>query len=133
MSKMALKKFSSEKYNEKTLTSFFVRVGLSIVFLYAGTAAVLDPLSWMGFIPSWVRAIIPPAIFLPLHAAMDMAIGLWLLSGWKRFYAGLVASLALLSIIVFNLGALDIIFRDIALFFSAVAVMALHWQEVKER
>lgn len=120
-----------EKYGVKELNSFFLRVGLSVVFLYAGIAAFLDPTSWVGFIPPWLRLIISPSFFLPIHATLDIIVGFWLLSGWKQFYAALAASASLLAIVVFNIGALDIIFRDIAILFSAVALMVSHWNEVK--
>jgi len=120
-----------KRFDEKKLVSFFLRSGLAVVFLYAGLGALLNPTSWVGFIPVWIRSIIPTSIFLPLHAIMDIIIGSWLLSGQKKFYAALFASLALSSIIIFNIGALDIIFRDVALLFSAIALMVLHLKEIK--
>lgn len=118
------------KFDEKKFVSFFLRLGLAIVFLYAGIGALLNPTSWVGFIPVWLKTIIPASIFLPLHAIMDVIIGLWLLTELKKFYAALSASLSLLAIVIFNLGALDIIFRDVALLFSAIALMILHLKEV---
>lgn len=119
------------KFNEKKLVSFFLRTGLAIVFLYAGIAALLNPAVWIGFIPIWVRNIIPGNIFLPMHAVLDIIIGMWMIAGKKLLYVSIIASLSLFSIIIFNTTALDIIFRDIALLFSAVALMILHLREGK--
>lgn len=124
-------KMVKKRFDEKKLASFFLRIGLATVFLYAGIATFLNPTAWIGFIPAWVRSIIPTNIFLLIHAVLDIAIGMWLITGRKPFYASVVAGLALLAIIVFNLGALDIIFRDIAIFFSAVALMILNLKRVK--
>ncbi len=122
---------ANKKLDEKKLVSFCLRIGLATVFLYAGISALLNPMAWVGFIPMWIRGIIPGNIFLPIHAVLDIIIGLWLVVGKKLFYASAVAGLALLSIVIFNFGALDIIFRDIAILFSAVALMILHLREVK--
>ena len=122
---------AKKKFDEKKLVSFFLRTGLATVFLYAGIAVLLNPLGWAGFIPVWASNIFPENVFLPLHAALDIIIGIWLISGKKLFYASAAASLALFSIVVFNIEALDIIFRDIAILFSALALMLLHLKEVK--
>lgn len=119
------------RFNEKKLVSFFLRTGLAIVFLYAGIAALLNPAVWIGFIPIWVRNIIPGNIFLPMHAVLDIIIGMWMIAGKKLLYVSIIASLSLFLIIIFNTTALDIIFRDIALLFSAVALMILHLREGK--
>ena len=120
-----------KRFDENKLASFFLRIGLATVFLYAGIATILNPTAWVCFIPMWVRNIIPTNIFLLIHAVLDITIGMWLITGRKIFYASVVAGLALLAIIVFNLGALDIIFRDIAILFSVVALMILHFKKVK--
>ena len=119
-----------KKFDERKLASFFLRISLAVVFLYAGIGSLLNPLSWLGFIPVWLRNIIPPNIFLPIHAVLDIIIGLWLITGRKQFYASLIASLTLFSIVIFNIGVLDVIFRDIAILFSAVALMILHFKEM---
>ena len=109
----------------KKLPSLFLRIGLAAVFIYAAVAAFLDPFSWIGFFPQWLRALAPDQLLLFGHSVSELILGLWLLSGWKTFYASILASLALLSIVVFNFGALDIIFRDIGLFLSAAALAML--------
>ncbi len=119
------------KFTAFKLASFFLRIGISIVFLYAGVSALLNPTSWVGFIPIWLREIIPVEFFLPIHAVLDVLIGLWLVSGKKTFYASFIASLSLLAIIAFNVGALDIIFRDISILLSAVSLMILHSKDVR--
>ncbi len=122
-----------KKIDETKLISFFLRMGLTIVFLYASIAILLNPSVWLGFIPSWLTNIIPEKIFLITHVIMNLIIGIWLLTGKKQFYASLIASLSLTVIIIFNLRVLDIIFRDIAILFSAISLMILHLNEVKEK
>lgn len=122
-----------KEFNPINLVSFFLRIGLATVFLYAGISAFLNPTVWIGFIPSWVTDIFPGTILLFAHATFDVLLALWLLFGKKVFYASIAAGLMLLTIIIFNVGALDIVFRDIAILFAAVALAILHFKEVKKK
>lgn len=114
-----------------SLADFLLRVGVAIVFLYAGVSSFLDPSSWVGFIPQFIRNIIPGAIFLPLFSVYEFALALWLISGKKVFYAAILAGITLLAIIFFNIGALDITFRDAAIFFAAMALLVLHLDDLE--
>ena len=115
--------------NDKdALASFILRAGLAVVFLYAAASSVLNPPAWIGFVPSFVKAIIPSNFFLYLHSGGELALALWLLSNKKTFYAALVSAAAMLSIIIFNLTALDIVFRDIAIMLSAAALAVLSYR-----
>lgn len=112
------------KMDEKKV-SLFLRLGIAFTFIYVGFAAFANPNAWIGFIPEFVDNIIARSSFLKIHAVFDLLLGVWLLSNWKIFYASVVSALFLFGIVVFNLGALDIIFRDIGLFFAAVALVYL--------
>ena len=114
---------------KEKLAVMFLRLGLAFVFFYAAIAALLDPFSWVGFFPQWMRSLIPDNLLLPLHSASEIILALWLLSEWKTLYASLAGTLAIFAIVVFNIGALDIIFRDVGLFFAALALVILSKQE----
>lgn len=107
------------------MQSFLLRVGLATALLYAATASLLDPDSWIGFIPAIFRSIISGEILLALFSIYEAALALWLLSGKSAFYSALLAAATLFFITVFNLGALDIVFRDIAIIFMALALAVL--------
>ena len=111
------------------LISFFLRTGLVVVFLYAAISSFLDPVAWEGFLPQWLRLLIPAAILLPLFSIYELVLAGWLLSSKKTFYAAILGGLTLLVIIVSNISALDIVFRDLAIFFSALALVVVHWHE----
>ncbi|MDP3734261.1 MAG: hypothetical protein Q8R37_03450 [Nanoarchaeota archaeon] len=117
------------KHNTPSLVSFFLRVGLAVVFLYAAISSLLNPLSWVGFFPSWLRAIIPDTILLYLFSGYEIILSLWLFSSWRIVYAALLSIATLVGIIITNLGALDIIFRDVAILFMAVSLAVLHWEK----
>lgn len=112
--------------NRGLFVSFILRSGLALVFLYAGVASLLDPTSWIGFIPGWLRGIIPAETFLVVHAGGEIILGLWLISGKNAYAAAIISALAMGAIIVFNLGALDIVFRDVAILGMAIALAVLN-------
>lgn len=114
------------KKNKFALLSFFLRVGLGVVLLYAATSSFLNPLSWAGFFPLWLRNIISETSFLYTFSVYEIILALWLFSSWKAFHAALLSALTMLAIIISNLGSLDIIFRDVGLLFMAVALAILH-------
>ncbi|MEK6950369.1 MAG: hypothetical protein AABX13_01445 [Nanoarchaeota archaeon] len=109
----------------KPLISFFLRLGIAIPFLYAAIAATLDPNSWLGFFPGWLQSLFPSELLLGLFSLYQLGLSLWLLSGKKSYYAGFLACLTLLAIIITNLGALDIVFRDLGLLLAAIALTIL--------
>jgi hypothetical protein len=115
--------------SEQRTASFFLRVGLAIVFLYAGIASLLTPTDWIGFIPAWVRSMVPAEMFLMLFSAFEILLALWLLSGKRAFWSAIVSCITIFSITVGNLGALDIVFRDVTIFAMGVALAALHGKE----
>ncbi len=114
--------------NKTVLVSFLLRTGLCIVFLYAGTAALVNPQNWIGFVPQWMGIFISREIFLVIHGITDLLIGVWLISNFKPFWAGLIASFSLISIISVNFTQLEIIFRDVAILFAALSLMALSYE-----
>ena len=116
------------------LGSFFIRTGLATVFLYAAVSSFLQPDAWVGFFPFWLQNIIPGKILLSLFAIFQIGLALWLLTGKRMFEAGIVSAITLLAILIFNLGALDIVFRDVAILLSALALVALeHARRRKNR
>ncbi len=107
------------------LASFLLRIGIASVFLYAAVSSFLDPLSWIGFFPNLLTNLFPATFLLVSWSLFEIALALWLLSGKKIFYSALLASVTLFFIMVGNLGALDVIFRDFAIFCAALALTML--------
>lgn len=104
-----------------------LRIGVSFALIYPAVAALSDPLSWIGFFPTFARDIIPNDILL-LHAfgLTEVIIALWILIGKRIFIPSVLAALYLAGIIIFNLPLFDIIFRDVPIFLMAVALALLH-------
>ena len=117
------------KKDYSNLASFTLRVALAVPLLYAAIAATLQPEAWIGFMPQFLQNLLPASLLLGAHSLLNAALAIWLLSGWKTVYAAALSALVLLTIIVLNLGTLDIIFRDIGLFLAAVSLALLHYQK----
>ena len=105
-----------------------LRIGLAFVFFYAALASFLNPVDWVGFFPIFIRNILPAQFLLTTFSFYELILGFWLVSGkWPVLGAALAAA-SILGIIVFNFGAMDIIFRDVGLFFAALALAFLSWR-----
>ena len=107
----------------KKLASLFLRVGLAFSFFYVAIASFVNPTAWIGFLPR----VLQSDGMLVAHAVFEIVLGLWLLSGWKMFYASIVSAVVILGIIVFNFGAFDIVFRDVTILFAAIALAVLSY------
>ena len=109
----------------KSKAQFFLRFGIALVFLYAAIASFLDPQSWMGFIPSFITNHITRAYLLSIFSIYEIILSFWLFSGKKTFYAAILSSITLVGIIISNLSQFNIIFRDVAILFAAIALAFL--------
>jgi len=107
------------------LAVLILRIGLAFVFAYAAFGQLTNADAWIGFFPEFLRGFLSESILLYSHAFGEIVLALWLLSGWKTFYSASLAAIALLGIVLFNLGAMEIIFRDIGLFLMAAALAVL--------
>lgn len=116
-----------EESDRFRLVSFLLRAGLAIVFFYAAISSLLNPTAWIGFMPGWIRDIVPGNLSLTGFSVFQLVLGTWLLSNKKIFFAAVISALTLLAILFFNTGALDIIFRDVAIFFMSLALAALSY------
>ncbi len=128
MARKEAAKARQDKNNKEVLVSIFLRIGLAVVFLYAAVSSMLEPQNWIGFIPDFIKSIIPADIFLVLFSVYEFLLSLWLLSGRKGFYSAILSALTLAAIIFFNFTVLEIVFRDIAIFFAAIALAILSYK-----
>ncbi|MDP2641405.1 MAG: hypothetical protein Q8P39_02590, partial [Candidatus Yanofskybacteria bacterium] len=78
-----------------------------------------------GYLPAEASRFGSPEAMLFLFSLFQIALALWLFSGRGLRAASLLSAVALLAIILPNLGVMDLIFRDIGLFFAALALFSL--------
>ena len=111
------------------LVSFLLRIGIAFTLVYAGISIFLNPESWIGFIPQFIRDIGNAQFSLYTHGIFDIVLGVWLLINWKQFLASLITSLNLFFITILNLGAIEIVFRDVGLLLAAIALAVLSYKK----
>lgn len=115
---MMVKKFLKD---EKYLVCLFTRLGIGFALIYAAVSSLLNPTAWAGFFPDFLINLFSQKILI-VFSIYELALGVWLFSNWKTFYAAILSALTMAGIVIFNFGAMDIVFRDVAIFFSAVAL-----------
>lgn len=104
----------------------FLRLGVAFAFLYPPINAVFDPYAWIGYFPGFLRDILPGLGVLHAFGIVEVAIGLWILSGKRVFLPSLIATVMLVVIVLFNLNDFQVIFRDLSIAFMALALAVMH-------
>ncbi len=118
-------KKDKKKHAERDYAILFLRTGIAFSFFYVAVSIFLNPSSWMGFVPKFAEIILPASKLVYGHAILDGFLGIWLLTNRKIFYASVLSAANLFFITVLNLGAMEIVFRDVTILFSAVALAFL--------
>lgn len=113
------------KMDGEDYASLFLRLGLAFSFLYVAISIFINPVSWIGFVPKFAEIFLPVGKLIYVHAIFDAFLGIWLLTNKKIFYASILSAANLFFITVFNLGAMEIVFRDVTIFFAAIALAIL--------
>ncbi len=113
------------------LVIIFLRIGIAAVFLYSAIASFMQPYSWIGYIPAVFKGIFPEQMLVMGFSLFTLALGIWILSGWKTFFAASMAALTLLVIIAANYTQMDILFRDFAIFMASGALVVSSYPDKK--
>ncbi len=109
--------FASEPTAHKLL-----RAAVAFAFLYPAIAGFITPTDWIGFVPRWVGNIIAPQVFLAAFGILEILIALGVLLMRTPTLPSYAAAGILALIIIFNLGAFDVLFRDIPILLAALAL-----------
>jgi len=98
-----------------------LRYAWVFLFLWFGYQQIVDPTTWVGFLPQWLGYIpIPGAMIVQLNGWVEIVGAVFLLLGvWTRLVA-LLLSLHLLAIAWAAGGAIGI--RDFILAFMGIAI-----------
>src|SRR3989344_7087675 len=113
--------FLKKKLITVGLARLLFRFGFSFPFFYAGIDSFLNPLAWMGFVPSWIENFgISIEQVLLVQVIFDIAIGVAILFDIFTFWASLAGGAFLLGItilptITVGWGMMFTLFRDIGL------------------
>ena len=109
---------------EKRLITVFtiLRVGVAFSFIYAAVAAFITPTSWIGYFPAFLLNIAPESLLLGSWGIVEIVLALWLIFSKSPFIPASLMTASLAGLIVFNIEAMDIIFRDITIATTTLAL-----------
>lgn len=106
-------------------TELMLRAGLAFSFLYPPIAAYFDPMSWVGYLPYFMRGVVPDEILLHGFGVIEIVLALWLLSGVRAHIPALIMAVILIAIVILNPGNFPVLFRDLSIVAMAIAVFLL--------
>lgn len=114
-------------WNKERMVSFLLRIGLASVLLYAALASFMDPDTWASFLPKFLRDAFPDQIklFLFGFSVYELLLVCVLLLDKYVYQAAILSALTMIGILVFNAQGMDVIFRDVAIMFMALALAVL--------
>ena len=111
-----------------TLAKWFLRLGLAFVYGYVSFEIYFTPTNFLKYVPPSMQTIMPINLFLLLFGIFEVLLTLWFLSGWHTEYAGLISFCVMAGIIAPNLAFFTVLFRNIAIATSSLALAALDWK-----
>lgn len=108
------------------LVSLILRSALAFSLLYPAIAGFINPLNWVGYFPSFLLNSFSGNFPLVVFGIFEILLALWILSGWKIVYSSSVVFAMLILILLLNLSQFIILFRDVPIALSALALISLH-------
>jgi hypothetical protein len=122
----------NDLYNNKNeVAKWLLRIGLAFVFIYASVEIYINPSNFIKYIPSDILNILPLHLFLHSFGVIEVALALWLLSGWKGAYPSIISVAMIIGIVVFNMEHFQVLFRNVAIGFGGLALLVLEMTKAK--
>lgn len=112
--------------NTSRAVDLLLRIGVAFAFLFPPLNAFLDPYAWIGYFPPFLTGILPDMLALHVFGIVEIVLGLWILSGKHIYIPSLIATGLLFLIVVFNLSDFQVLFRDIPIALTALALALAH-------
>jgi len=106
----------------KKYAPILARYGVGIVFFLFGILQLINPQSWVSWLPEFIVNNFDPVTFIYVNGIFDLVIGAFLLVGFLTRIVALLGILHLLGVI-FSLGFNDISIRDFGLLLVLVSVL----------
>ena len=119
--------------HKEQVPSFLIRFGLLFVFLYAAISEFIHPETFLHYIPSFISQIVPAHIFLTLFAIYEIFLAVWIISRIKAELSAVFATLTICAITLFNVASFDVVFRNISILFSSLALFYLDREPPREK
>lgn len=108
-------------------SDLLLRLATAFAFLYPPLDAFLNPFSWVGYVPAFMRGVVPEMVLLHGFGIIEIILAVWILSGRRIFAPALAATVILLTIVAFNLNDFEVLFRDLSLAGMTLALAVMHY------
>lgn len=108
------------------IADILLRLAVAFAFFYPPVDALVDPTSWVGYLPKFVHGLVPDLVVLHSFGLVEAVIALWILSGRRIFIPSLLAALILAVIVLLNLQDFQVLFRDVALLLAALSLAIVY-------
>jgi uncharacterized membrane protein YphA (DoxX/SURF4 family) len=104
-----------------------LRAAVGFAFLYPPIDAIRESSLWVGYLPPVINNLpgIYPVLFLHVFGIIEIALAVWVFSGWKVRFPAFIMFLILMAIVLVNGAQFPILFRDISIAFAALALAFL--------
>lgn len=116
------------------LTDIVLRAALAFALAFPALDATVDPYSWLGYFPGFVQQAAAAAgvsglVLLHTFGIFEVALALWLLSGWKIFYPSAAALALLGAIVILDYSEFQTLFRDLSIASIALVLALKHYHD----
>ena len=118
--------------SNNVLAKWFLRIGLAFVYVYATYEIYVHPDNFLKYVPQFIFEHIPVGLFLDLFGMAEIALAVWLLTGWKGTYPSLLSVLMMAGIVAFNMEHFQILFRNVAIGFGGLALVVLEMRKTPQ-
>ena len=109
------------------IAEIILRIGVAFAFLYPPIDAMVNPYSWIGYFPAFIKGIVPDLVLLHTFGVVEIIIAFWILSGWRIFIPSLIATGMLLGIVFFNHNDFEVLFRDLSIAAMTLSLAVVSW------
>ena len=120
------------KPDRESVAKIILRVGLAFALIYASIGGILEPTAWVEYFPTFALGFVPDETLLLIWGLFQVILAVWILSGRKIFIPSALASFSLAGLIIFNLDATDVIFRDVTVLSVSIALMIENYPKTKQ-
>ncbi len=113
--------------SREKLADLILRLGSAFAFIFPPLNAIVNPYSWIGYFPNFVKGFVPDEVLLHSFGAVEIVIALWIIFGKRIFWPSAFASVMLLGIIVFNFNNFETLFRDVSILAMTLSLSVMYY------
>lgn len=108
-----------------------MRLAVAFSFVYPAVDAFFEPESWIGYFPGFVLDLAGANSMLLLHTwgIFEILLAAWVLFGKRVYVPSIIMAVALIAVVVANLGQFPILFRDLSIALAALSLAAVNYKK----